>query len=405
MPRSPDPIVIIGAGPAGLVAAISAVRRAPEMRAQLLVVEAKVHPREKICAGAVGGRGQHILSVLGALPAVAEVPIRQASLQTKRARLISPELPLGSVVRRAEFDFALLKISRGLGIKVTEACIVRTIVQTPDCAILETSQGLMRARVVVGADGVGSLVRRALAESSAARDAGSPRGTFRMPGSAQVLEVDTEACAEDGAHRIHFDLSDSSFPGYFWDFPTLVEGTHMMCRGVYALKRPNTENDLEALLAVYLARRGLDLAHYRKKRFAERGFPLASALSAGRLMLIGEAAGIDPVTGEGIAQAIEYGDLAGAYLATEQPIPMWNAHLRASRLGRDLWLRSRALSAFYGSWRGRSIRALEEHPRLIEAAARHFAGARQSLHRPWELARTSAALGRSLAFGLGGLVR
>ena len=49
---------------------------------------------------------------------------------------------------------------------------------------------------------------------------------------------------------------------------------------------------------------GLDLSGYKKKRYAERGFSPHEPASAPRLLLVGEAAGIDPITGEGIAQAL-----------------------------------------------------------------------------------------------------
>ena len=69
------------------------------------------------------------------------------------------------------------------------------------------------------------------------------------------------------------------------------------------------------MLAGRLADRGLDIERYRLKRYAERGFELHAPHAAPRVMLVGEAAGIDPLTGEGIAQAIAYGAFAGPYLA------------------------------------------------------------------------------------------
>ena len=69
------------------------------------------------------------------------------------------------------------------------------------------------------------------------------------------------------------------------------------------------------MLAERLRERGLSIDRYRLKRFAERGFELHVPYAAPRALLVGEAAGIDGLTGEGIPQAIEYGAVAGAYLA------------------------------------------------------------------------------------------
>ena len=70
-------------------------------------------------------------------------------------------------------------------------------------------------------------------------------------------------------------------------------------------------------------------------------------------MLAGEAAGIDPVTGEGIAQAIEYGVLAGEFLARtlaaspSGPVDVsrWHGVVARSRLARDLRIRTRCCAS------------------------------------------------------------
>jgi flavin-dependent dehydrogenase len=60
---------------------------------------------------------------------------------------------------------------------------------------------------------------------------------------------------------------------------------------------------------------------------------------------VGEAAGIDPALGEGIAQAIAYGAVAGPYLADaiardDLGFASFPEVLRRSRLGLDLRLRA-----------------------------------------------------------------
>jgi flavin-dependent dehydrogenase len=121
---------------------------------------------------------------------------------------------------------------------------------------------------------------------------------------------------------------------------------------------------------------GLSIERYKNKRFAERGLAGDEPLTRGPLALVGEAAGIDPVTGEGIAQAIEYGALAGPFLAKvlrgERPLAAWTAHLRASRLGVDLRLRRRAARAFFGRHRPAFERLLSTSPAAVRAGARHF---------------------------------
>ncbi len=355
-------IVIVGGGPAGLVTALVAVARSPALAARIVVLEGERYPRDKYCAGALGGRGEQLLSAYSALPDVPRVTIRAASLETGHGvREVRPDQPIGSVVRRLELDAALARLAGLRGVHIEQGVRVRELLRGPEGVRVVTSEGELRAACVVGADGVGSVVRR---------------GAFPLPQArAQVLEIDTARVPQDGPDdAVHFDLADPSFAGYFWDFPTPIDGRIHASRGVYVVKGPGETVDLDALLDARLRRMGLRLADHPKKRYGERGFALQGPLSDARTMLVGEAAGIDPVTGEGIAQAIEYGVLAGEFLAAGRPLLAWTAALRASRLGRDLRVRTLALRPFYGAARVRALRLLAARPELLEAAARHFGG-------------------------------
>jgi flavin-dependent dehydrogenase len=177
------------------------------------------------------------------------------------------------------------------------------------------------------------------------RAIGAPRGRW----TAQVVEVDTPALPDEPGDVLHFDLADRALHGYAWDFPTLVAGAPLVCRGAYALQAdPGTDGaahdpDVGALLRARLDRLGVG-AGVRIKRFAERGLSLAEPIARPRVLLVGEAAGIDPALGEGIAQAIAYGAVAGPFLAgaidrDDFGFAGWPDVLRRSRLGLDLRLR------------------------------------------------------------------
>jgi hypothetical protein len=93
-------------------------------------------------------------------------------------------------------------------------------------------------------------------------------------------------------------------------------------------------------------------------------------------MLVGEAAGIDPVTGEGIAQAIEYGALAGPFLASvlrgEESLAGWTRRVNRSRLGVDLRIRRRLVHSFFGPSRPSIERFLVSSPAAVRSGCRHF---------------------------------
>ena len=58
-------VIIVGAGPCGSVAAMSLLSRDPSFAGRTLPIDAKTHPRDKICAGGLTGRGVKRLAMLG----------------------------------------------------------------------------------------------------------------------------------------------------------------------------------------------------------------------------------------------------------------------------------------------------------------------------------------------------
>lgn len=372
-------IVIVGGGPAGLTTALAAVRAAPWLADRITVLEKHRYPRDKPCAGALGARGERILRELGARVSVPRATVRGLSLRTAAgARALDTGRRIGAVYRRLELDAALAEEVRRRGVRVEDGCAVRSVRPAGAGAVVETERGELSARLVVGADGVGSVVRRSM---------GLSRGALR----AQVVEIDTAPAPGDPDRALlHFDVSDPTLDGYAWDFPTLVDGEARVCRGVYRLRIRPAAEDLGRRLDDRLAAVGLDPDRAGRKRYAERGFSPPERLVDHATLLVGEAAGVDPVTGEGIPQAIEWGRLAGRFLADVQrgrrAVWEWDRVARGSRLGRDLSIRAHVASRFYGPDRAAITRALDGCPSVLHLAAAHFAA------EPFPLRHVLAAL-------------
>jgi len=272
----------------------------------------------------------------------------------------------GAVVRRIEHDHAFAKAAIARGVDVRDGCEVRRIHVGDDGVTVETTGEALRARAVVGADGVGGVVRR---------QAGFPRGELR----AQVAELDTEAAPGDlPRDTAVFDFATTELRGYAWDFPTLVAGEPLVCRGVYLLRSPGAPGVGERI-AAYLGARGLELGRYRLKQFAERGFEPGAELARPRVLLAGEAAGIDIATGEGIGQAIEYGAVAGPYLARalardDLGFADWRRTVERHHLGWQLGIRHGCYRAFYGRRRPKIERLMPRLTALFRLGVQDFAG-------------------------------
>jgi flavin-dependent dehydrogenase len=156
---------------------------------------------------------------------------------------------------------------------------------------------------VVGADGSNGIVRRAVLPDI-------PVSTAR------VLEIITPepVSSRHGKTAAYFDFFPvpKGIAGYTWDFPTQVKGQPMRCWGVYDtnllayMRRP----PLKQPLAEEMQRHGLDISQYELKGHPIRWFDPTQPVSVPRVLLAGDAAGSDPLFGEGISIALGYGALA-----------------------------------------------------------------------------------------------
>jgi flavin-dependent dehydrogenase len=358
--------VIVGGGPAGLSTLLHLHAIAPQLAQRTVLLEAERYPREKICAGGIGARALQALERIGVDVDVPKVRLDAVAVTLASGTITTRVPDCGIVVRRIEFDHALASAARARGLDVRDGCPVTAIDVHSDHVIVTTTTDVYRAKAVVGADGVGGIVRRAT-------------GFSRHELRAQVCELDTESSPRDlPRDTVVFDMSDRALAGYTWDFPTIVAGAPLVCRGAYVihnLSRDSPRDHLER----YLAARGMDIARYRVKQYAERGFAPGEPAARPRVLLVGEAAGIDIATGEGIAQAIEYGAIAAPYLTRaiahdDFRFANWTRYVDRHHVGWTLRIRHLCYRAFYGHRRPTVERMMPALTALMRVGVEDFAG-------------------------------
>lgn len=161
----PD-VVVVGGGPAGAACALSLARRG----VAVTLVERQRFPRRKVCGEYLNGGAVAALADLGLGERVGRVarPLRGLRLVPPGADTLELPFPAPSLAcERSVLDSLLLDAAREAGARVvrghaedlvfTEGRACGVVVRDDDGA-----RRALAARVVVGADGAGSLVARKL---------------------------------------------------------------------------------------------------------------------------------------------------------------------------------------------------------------------------------------------------
>jgi len=346
-------IIIVGSGPAGLSTGLHLARLAPELAERTLILERAHHPRPKLCAGGITPGGAAWLRKLDLdLGEVSAVEVHEAHfLFDGRGFVVHREPFVFRIVRREEFDAWLADAARERGLLLQEDTRVQRVHCLEDEAIVavETDRGAYRARAVVGADGATDVVRRAIVRECIPRV--SRLLEILVPTD---LQVPTSLGLGAGRALIDFSWIADGVQGYVWDFPTQVQHQPMRTRGVFDSRvQPQAPRaSLKAVLQEALARTGATLDHDKLKGHPLRWFHPRGVFSAPRVLLVGDAAGVDPLLGEGISFALGYGDVAAralqdAFARGDFSFADYRDQVLAHRIGRSLRRRAAVAGALY----------------------------------------------------------
>jgi geranylgeranyl reductase family protein len=291
--------IVVGAGPAGAVAARDLARAG----GRVALVDGS-HPREKPCGGGVTGRALELAG--GGVQPPPGQAIDSVTFEAggRTARVPLPDPSYLCVVPRAAFDAGLLSEAIAAG-AVHVSARAQTIARESGSWRVRAGTRELCAPWLLGADGPAGLVRKQVFRPF-------ERGQLSIAAGAYVDGVTTSEIVIGFVDRPR---------GYLWSFPRpghLAVGT---CAQANETSAAEMHAVTDAWLDAYVPAAGRERRRY--------SWPIpsldardvdAEQPSGDGWMLLGDAAGlVDPITREGIFFALRSGMLAAAALAGGSP--------------------------------------------------------------------------------------
>jgi len=301
-------VIIVGAGPAGCSTACHLRSAGVE---KVLLLDRAEFPRGKLCGGGITRKGQRALAAIGALDRVRELayPVPVTYVVTPRGSVFheerpGQEYPSMLVLNRRVLDHTLLEHAVSRGVEARQGIQVeRLLKDNGDCIGVETHDGeRLEAGAVVVATGALS-------------------GRF-VPGGPPPTRI---VCYMGWFEGTSFDkntawmIYDKAFlPQYGWVFP---EGDDLVNIGVGLEATMCSGRALRRCFDLLLSQYFGKYMKTAKPVGRPRGFPIHYTYQVhdvirDNALFVGEAGlMVDPLTGEGIAQALISGEFAAAAIA------------------------------------------------------------------------------------------
>jgi menaquinone-9 beta-reductase len=298
-------VLIAGCGPAGISTWLHLNKVAPHLAHQTLVIEKAFFPRDKVCAGAVGGWSEDVFEYLDIKLDIPSLFIDRLEFRYgNNSWQLHPPTPV-KVVQRLDFDHALAKIAVNRGLKINEGERLIHLVRQKKGILAITDGDKYCVKALVGADGAFSAVRRKMIPSHKPKFA---------PAIQTLSHVDSQYDPEFDGRFITLDFTplDEGLQGYAWHIPCLKNDLPAMSHGIvdFRVHRDRPPANIKRIFNRVLQSRNIIQGF---ESWSSHPIPWLSEgdiVSQPNVFLVGDAAGIDPAFGGGVHLALSYGEVA-----------------------------------------------------------------------------------------------
>lgn len=290
-------VAVIGGGPSGASAAFHLAKNG----ISTVIIEKETLPRYKTCGGGFVYRGRKDLPF--SIDSVVEREFNTVDVYLGKKLHFKTERedPIITMIMRDSFDNLIVEKAKELGVTLLQDHKLKSIEHQSDKIILTTSQQTITAKFVIAADG---------ALSPTAKMAGWKTDTrFLIPALEYEVKVSDEEFKKH-VDEVRFDMDAIPF-GYAWNFP---KKNHLSV-GIASARR--TKINLKKYYQEYVEHIGLkDIISETQHGFQIPVAARTDGFVKNGVFLTGDAAGFaDPVTAEGISNAIYSGMLAAKAIA------------------------------------------------------------------------------------------
>jgi flavin-dependent dehydrogenase len=357
-------VLVVGGGPAGAMAAITAARAG----LRVLLADRAAHPREKVCGCCLAPLGQQVLKRAG-LGRVLEGArgVRSVHLRC-RDRGVRVRREGTVVLSRGALDGALLRQALAAGVTLAWPFTAHLHARRTATLLGPGGERSLQARLRVVADGLGGTALRDHPHFawSVRSDSRMGLGAILPADALQLLDEEILMCVHREGYAGAVRLPDGRL-----DVAAAVCSEAMRTHGGAAACMRRMLGDSVRSAEALTQARWHGTPHLWRRR---------AHLHDANTLVAGDAAGyVEPFTGEGMGWALATGAAAGehaaAVLRSERTMDEWDARVRAitgparTRCGLMAWLL--------------------RHPSLVSA------GIRAAAWWPLLAARTAESLGSS----------